>query len=191
MTHNNPAEKSKSTQSYNNSCKPPCRRVRIIRNHQASSVMDQNVGRRENTIVSESTWVVIPLDVSAAEFIYPRASRMPVCIPKHRAQLDARLDKHLLLLKTKSASASDMSLLNLPSSSSWGTRKQALIKYTFQAPPAISATFALWAAGDWIHPRGGMDTKCRKISSVREHRQLRFKYWALRQQHGSLWPALL
>lgn len=66
-----------------------------------------------------------------------------------------------------------MSLLSLPSPVSRGIRNHTLVKYMFHAPPAISATFALWAAGDWIHPWRGMDTKCRRLSSATEQRQLK------------------
>lgn len=53
----------------------------------------------ENTFAPDSTGAVIPLDVSAAELIPARLQSQT------KPYLDAPLDKYLLLLKTKSASA--------------------------------------------------------------------------------------
>lgn len=66
-----------------------------------------------------------------------------------------------------------LSQVCLPQSLAQVIRIQILEKDTIQAPPAISTIFALWAAGNWIHPRGGKDPKCGRLSSAMEHRQLR------------------
>lgn len=99
-----------------------------------------HVGGRQNATVPESAWVVIPLDVSAAELIQPQASpgTRHSCMP---IWTNISFSLKLNLLQP----VLSLSKLCPPQSVEVPENKHS---HTIQAPAAISAAFALVAAGD-------------------------------------------